>query len=363
LSPAIVQAVHGALRLFPADRYQSAAELGEALGRCLADPDDWRITRDMLVPLTDEQRAAPPAPGAAPVAEDDRSVTLESAGVGVAAEVEAPPSSGAVSTIDLGRGKAEASTSNDGDEGTAEAEAPGAAADDDGAADETSTRDEAEQEAPASDEAAEAEPSSDAVAPAKVPPTEARRAAAAPAAEARGGGGRLLLAVLAGAAVGAAALWYRSLSPAEPVVAPPVTSATAAASAPTAAPSATAAASMPSAAPSATASDTAPADDGAGDGGAALPTGKIKIVPAFAGVVVDGRRVPVVDGAVSIEGAVGSSHTVILTVAGRNFETTVSITATGPVPSEIAFVAGGSRPAVPGGPTPTGSKGADPYDG
>ncbi|MBW2454440.1 MAG: protein kinase [Deltaproteobacteria bacterium] len=60
VSAKMVEMVQGALKLSSSDRYQTAEEMGEALRTCLPDSSDWRIDQDMLIALTDEQKAARP---------------------------------------------------------------------------------------------------------------------------------------------------------------------------------------------------------------------------------------------------------------------------------------------------------------
>ncbi len=61
VSAEMVQKVQGALKLSSSDRYQTAEEMGEALRSCLPDRSDSRIDQEMLVALTDEQKAARPS--------------------------------------------------------------------------------------------------------------------------------------------------------------------------------------------------------------------------------------------------------------------------------------------------------------
>ncbi len=72
VSAKLVQVVQGALKLTSSDRYQTADEMGKALRSCLSDSSDWQIDKSLLVPLSDERRAAQPEDEAsgAPVALD-----------------------------------------------------------------------------------------------------------------------------------------------------------------------------------------------------------------------------------------------------------------------------------------------------
>jgi serine/threonine protein kinase len=60
ISAKVVEVVQGALKLTSSERYQTAAEMGDALKSCLSDRADWQIDKTMLVPLSDEQKAAAP---------------------------------------------------------------------------------------------------------------------------------------------------------------------------------------------------------------------------------------------------------------------------------------------------------------
>lgn len=61
ISPALEKAVHGVLKLAPAARYQSAAEMRAALLPCLDDVTKWHIHSTDFVRLTDEQRLERPS--------------------------------------------------------------------------------------------------------------------------------------------------------------------------------------------------------------------------------------------------------------------------------------------------------------
>ena len=81
---------------------------------------------------------------------------------------------------------------------------------------------------------------------------------------------------------------------------------------------------------------------------AAAATNKVKIVPSLAGVTVDGKRVEKdADGNVAIDGAINSSHTVIVTWRGAPIIKQVVLTDKGPVPREIVVpIDGGTTPAT-----------------
>jgi serine/threonine-protein kinase len=310
ISPRLEKVVHGALKLAAGARYASATEMREALLDCLSDRTSWHIHQRMLVPLTEEERAARPESPSIVAADDSATVALDPGPL--APRAVAPSSTEATMALDEDALHAPASPFLKHATGSRDAASP-------------------------------TKPSLDAGgkwgATAKTP--EARRAAPPPN-EPAASRLPLILGIGLGIALGVAAIVF--LAREKPVhdhhavsvahSSHAFAAATSVAAAPEPAPSGDPVA-LPT--PSASASS------------ATAPTGnRVKVYPPQARVLVDGKQVErSPDGTVPIDGPLNSSHTVAIHWGPSTLYKQVVLTDKGPIPSELF---GGTEPTAPGTP-------------
>ena len=330
VQPELASVVHGALKLAPDERYQSAKEFREALEEWLGL--DSKIDQSMLVPLSDDERAARPQQDAGPSSSSAETVAIENVD-DLIAEAEAKKEAA---------GTADAASFNASPVGAEEQSATvaldpaefGAIADElDRADEEVKKRDaEARAEKPTDDGRVVTVPSAGQEAR-----TERRPSAA----------GRVVTAVLAGVLIGGGVLYLMQRGQSAAPVAPaPSVSSTALAPSATG-PLPTTAASTPP-----VVADTAKADSGAAetaDAGdeATQGTVKVQIMPSFANVTVDGASMPPSGGYIELERTVGKSYSVVVRLGSKHTQATIKITDDGPVPATVILPLGGGRVGGP----------------
>lgn len=301
VSPTLERVVHKALKLPAADRYQSAAEMRDALAACLADPAAWHIHQRMLVPLTDDERAAKFDDDSGVEADDAATVALDPN------HVELGGSDASESTVAL-------------DEG---APLPPASP-----FDRKTPTPAAGLKEPGEPKPAPAAQSKWIMASAD-PRTQTGERTQGDGSAARA---PIFIALALGIALGVAALgflFYRAKHQHE-------------AAAPTAS-TTTAVSTSPSASNGAGDADPVALPAPSASSGANLAGARLKVTPLQARVLVDGKQVErASDGTVALDGAVGSSHTVAIHWgAGATYKQVV-LTDKGPVPAEL--IAGTDAP-------------------
>jgi len=316
ISPKLERVVHGALQLAAGDRYQSATAMREALASCLVEPTQWHIRNSMLVRLSDTERDARPPEGAAAMEEDGATLAIDSGAAPNAPSAQPSANDGATMALEPEQ------VGGAGSLPFASAPVPA-----------TAPREPQQGFGRHSAHVLESGPSRR--------PVEPQPSKAA-------GVTKALVAVAVGVVLGVGTVGFfvtrsERAHTAQDAAAHPTT----------AAPAQTAASVDPVAA-TATAAPTESA-------AAAAATNKVKIVPSLAGVTVDGKRVEKdADGNVAIDGAINSSHTVIVTWRGAPIIKQVVLTDKGPAPREIVVpidggttpATGGASPAAPTAPPP-----------
>ena len=376
----LAEVVHGALKLASDARYQDANEFAKALMSCLADPNDYALRKDMLVALTDEQKAvraelpagqaagsspaalgsSPAALGSSPAAQAPDSPAAEAPNEATVAlddlalfpsdnkASQATPSED-VATVMLDPEAVAATTSTAAAAAgpvsawAAESDQAAESKKDDGEDEQAGDGDGGDdadrvQEAPL-EKTAPSMRSGELGAKAKKSPAPAAAASSRP----------ILYAMVVGLLVGAVGLYYFLLGPGAqrgPVV--PTSTPTTAAPSPTtsaaAAPSGTQG-GQPSGTQGAQTDSATSASASTSQSAAATGEAKVKVIPAYATVTVDGKRVTVSDGHISLQGEPNSVHNIVVMVGGKRKVVTVTLTTDGPVPKEIVFL-GGSKKQV-----------------
>ena len=349
----LAEVVQGSLKLASNARYQDAHEFAKALMTCLSDPTDYGLREEMLVALTDAEKAASPQElGAAeqPAAEPQ----VQPAG-SPAAQVEAPnEATVALDDIALFPADNRASPATPSEDAATimldpeESQAAVALAAGPKSAWATKAKppeDEADPEA--GERAKDAESPLEKTAP-NVRSANLDKKAAASVKDAPDSSRAVVGVVVIGLLVGAAGLYYYFTGPGAGPPTVPTASTTASATA-----GAGQSASQPttrSAAVAASPTQSATADSATASSSssqtAATGAGKVKIVPAFASVTLDGKRATITDGFITIDGELNSTHNVVVMVGGKRKVVTITITADGPVPHEIVFLSGGSKPKL-----------------
>jgi serine/threonine-protein kinase len=297
ISPGLERVVQRALRLVPGDRHPSVRYMRDALTELLPTADAWRVTRGMLVSLTDTDRAARPTDDV-----DDNAATV------------ALDPSGANATIALDAGEVSEAAAPPPPPAKTEVPATESSARSDSAAKRTS--------------GASAEGS-------RHEATRARKAVSAaskPEQVTSSGLGLALGTVVIGLLLGGVAIYFVRFRQAEP---PPTASATAQSS--VAAPAASTASTIPASTASSGASAGSFASPSATATASSAIRNRIKILGKRATVTLDGKRADIDgEGYVAVDAKLGDTVTVAVSSAAGTTVRNVRMTETGPVPSEIA---------------------------
>ncbi len=350
--PGLADIVHRALRLPPQDRYQTAAEMGEALMAFLGG--EATLREGMFAPAAESAPEPPPeaesAPEPPPEVEDAPPESVDDRAATVALDDVAALAPKLADLPALPTGLADAPV----DEGGATV-----------ALDELQLQQAAQpaqpfqQAQPAQpdwkkdtmplDDGAEAKPPAALAKPKPTAPSawaaesgakasleDTASGARSPQADKKGGGGLRIVLMLSVVVVLAAAgfgVYYVHRSRAAAPETEPAPTATA--SAPS---SASAAEPEPEPSTAASAASASSSDE------QAVQTVRLKVVPPTAVVTVDGSPQEVQDGGVELKGALGSVHEVQLTADGKTTTFDVSITDQGAIPPEVVAAAGDAGP-------------------
>lgn len=343
--PNLVDVVHGALKLAPDKRFQSAAEFRVALEQSL--DSDWHIHKSMAVALTEEEKAARPEADDPPPSSNAATVALENVDQLIA---DAQAKAAASKSVALDDVQATVALSAD-EMGLDQVLLDKL---------EASDKPKSEENKPAEASVQINEGRFDKTVPSVRARDLATRATATKKHEEaeEPGSGRLVGAVLVGLAIAGAGLYvYTTQLDKAQAEKRQADKAQADKPAATAKAQETPSSSTSTPTPLTSAETGDDVDDakdaGSDDDATATQKVQVRITPAFASVSVAGEVRKPDNGFIEIEGAIGSVHNVVLTVAGKRKQASVTITEDGPVPASIVHAGGPiQRPPPP----------RDPYD-